>query len=83
MQVDDGDGFGESLTNCPKLETFTGYKLWGLGGTTHEAVVPALEDLDLHRSDDLSGLVLKEAKNLTCLNLQVGCVDALDCWCEW
>merc|ERR1711920_692266 len=30
--IDDGAGFGDSLSRCPKLETFHSYKTWGLGG---------------------------------------------------
>lgn len=35
-QFDDASGFGPSLTACPRLETISGYKLWGLGEVGHE-----------------------------------------------
>jgi hypothetical protein len=74
IHVGDPTGFGPSLGRSPKLERVSAYKLWGLGvGRAHQAhvlVLPACEDFDLYRSDDLDHLVLWAPK-LKSLNLQV------------
>eukprot|EP00092_Neocalanus_flemingeri_P021543 GFUD01023365.1.p1 GENE.GFUD01023365.1~~GFUD01023365.1.p1 ORF type:complete len:335 (+),score=93.90 GFUD01023365.1:48-1052(+) len=66
--------FGRSLSRSPKLENFSGYKLWGLGRKAeHSLVLPSCTSLDFYRSDDLRKLKLW-APRLEDLNLQA-CYD--------
>ena len=62
-----------SLSRSPKLESFFGYKVWGLGvgrrKHAHFLVLPSCETLSLYRSDDLDHLILY-APRLKELNLQ-------------
>merc|ERR1719186_470871 len=65
-------GFGKSISRCPKLETFFGYKLWGLHvprRKTNRLVLPNCNKLELHRSDDLNYLDIWAPK-LEDLNLR-------------
>lgn len=77
-----------SLSRSPKLESFFGYKLWGLGvgrrKHAHIFVLPSCETLSFYRSDDLDHLILY-APRLKELNLQaaysiesVRIIDTLD-----
>ena len=71
----EGEGceLGLSLSRSPKLESFFGYKVWGLGvgrrKHAHFLVLPSCETLSLYRSDDLDHLILY-APRLKELNLQ-------------
>ena len=62
-----------SLSRSPKLESFFGYKVWGLGvgrrKHAHFLVLPSCETLSFYRSDDLDHLILY-APRLKDLNLQ-------------
>merc|ERR1719186_2472710 len=72
LTVRDPTGFGKSLSRCPKLESFFGYKLWGLHvpkSKTHRLVLPNCSTLELHRSDDLNYLDIWAPK-LEDLNLR-------------
>jgi len=74
VTIEDTSDFGPSLSRSPKLETFTSYKLWGLGSkSAHRLILPNMKNLDLYRSDDLRGLKLW-APRLEDLNLQA-CYD--------
>eukprot|EP00092_Neocalanus_flemingeri_P072741 GFUD01089606.1.p1 GENE.GFUD01089606.1~~GFUD01089606.1.p1 ORF type:complete len:338 (-),score=103.75 GFUD01089606.1:77-1090(-) len=66
----DVKNFGRSLSRSPKLERFSGYKLWGLGRKAeHSLVLPSCISLDFYRSDDLRKLKLW-APRLEDLDLQ-------------
>jgi len=72
VNLDDGSGFGKSLSRCPKLKYFFSYKLWGLRvpiKDTHILALPNCEYLTLHRSDCLNYLNIWAPK-LEYLNLQ-------------
>ena len=62
------ESFGQSISECPKLITITGYKLWGLGvgkqRLAHRLVLPSLENFVLDRSDDLDHLIFLYAPKL-------------------
>lgn len=59
LYVTETQKFGISLSRCPKLESFSSYKLWGLGDLpAHLVVTPQLRDWEMRRSDDLEGLAL-------------------------
>ncbi|KAK9799382.1 hypothetical protein WJX73_007957 [Symbiochloris irregularis] len=67
-------GWAPSLSACPKLETFSSHKLWGLGlenGKTHRLRLPNCRLLGLWRADDIDSLELTAPK-LERLDLQ-GC----------
>ena len=69
----EGCELSRSLSRSPKLESFFGYKVWGLGvgrrKHAHFLVLPSCETLSLYRSDDLDHLILY-APRLKDLNLQ-------------
>jgi len=76
IDVEDPSGFGHSLSSCPKLDSFSSYKLWGLSvpkRETHILMLPSCKSLDLYRSDDLNYLKIW-APRLENLNLQA-CYD--------
>lgn len=57
IYINDGRGFGKSLSRCPMLGAYCSYKLWGLGCLQeHTIVAPHLETFEIQRSDDLRGL---------------------------
>ena len=69
----EGCELSRSLSRSPKLESFFGNKVWGLGvgrrKHAHFLVLPSCETLSLYRSDDLDHLILY-APRLKDLNLQ-------------
>lgn len=80
--IQDPKDFGPSLSRCPRLERFLGYKLLGLGAKAeHSLVLPSLTELSLYRSDDLRRLKLW-APRLESLSLQacyhIGAVTLLE-----
>ena len=73
VTVYDASNFGASLSRSPKLDQFTGYKVWGLGvghrSRAHRLILASCTQLKFRRSDDIDHLVLW-APRLQSLNLQ-------------
>ena len=61
--------FGLSLSRCPRLETVDTYKFRCLGDCNY-AVLPALQNLSLHRSECTTHLDILYAPKLTDVSLQ-------------
>jgi hypothetical protein len=59
IHIEDVSDFGPSLSRSPKLNSYFGYKVWGLGAKLeHALVLPNATTLDFYRSDDLRRLKL-------------------------
>lgn len=52
LQVADGRDFSKSISACPKLESFSAYKLWGLGVAKQILDLPQCQAFHLERPGD-------------------------------